>query len=87
MAEDPEVAAIRAGIRKKFNELEECRKLLRSQMTKDIEIRFWLGEKIRIQNRNRINRVIHKTMSHKTEEKMQKKMKMILQVDENLAHV
>ena len=32
-------------------------------------------------------RVIHKKLSHKTEDKMQEKMKMILQVDENLAHL
>ena len=32
-------------------------------------------------------RVIHKKMSHKTEDKMQEKMKMILQVDEILAHI
>ena len=31
-------------------------------------------------------RVIHKKLSHKTEDKMQGKMKMIFQVDENLAH-
>ena len=34
-----------------------------------------------------IYRVIHKKLSHKTEDKMQEKMKMILQVDENLAHL
>ena len=32
-------------------------------------------------------RVIHKKLSHKTEDKMQEKMKIILQVDENLAHI
>ena len=32
-------------------------------------------------------RVIHKKLSHKTEDKMQEKMKMILQFDENLAHL
>ena len=32
-------------------------------------------------------RVIHKKLSHETEDKMQEKMKMILQVDENLAHL
>ena len=32
-------------------------------------------------------RVIHKKLSHKTEDKMQEKMKMILQADENLAHL
>ena len=32
-------------------------------------------------------RVIHKKLSHKTEDKMQEKMKMILQVDEILAHI
>ena len=32
-------------------------------------------------------RVIHKKLSHKTEDKMQEKRKMILQVDENLAHI
>ena len=32
-------------------------------------------------------RVIHKKMSHKTEDKMQEKMKRILQVDENWAHI
>ena len=32
-------------------------------------------------------RVTHKKLSHKTEDKMQEKMKMILQVDENLAHI
>ena len=32
-------------------------------------------------------RVIHNKLSHKTEDKMQEKMKMILQVDENLAHI
>ena len=32
-------------------------------------------------------RVIHKKLSHKTENKMQEKMKMILQVDENLAQI
>ena len=31
--------------------------------------------------------VIHKKLSHKTEDKMQEKMKIILQVDENLAHI
>ena len=32
-------------------------------------------------------RVIHKRLSYKTEDKMQEKIKMILQVDENLAHL
>ena len=32
-------------------------------------------------------RVIHKKVSRKTEDKMQEKKKMILQVDENLAHL
>ena len=32
-------------------------------------------------------RVIHKKLSHKTKDKMQEKMKMIFQVDENLAHI
>ena len=32
-------------------------------------------------------RVIHKKLSHKTEDKMQEKIKMILQVEENLAHI
>ena len=32
-------------------------------------------------------RVIHKKLSYKTEDKMQEKLKMILQVDENLAHI
>ena len=31
--------------------------------------------------------VIHKKVSHETEDKMQEKMKMILQVDGNLAHL
>ena len=42
---------------------------------------------LKIQNRNFKYRVIHKKLSHKTEDKMQEKMKMILQVDENLAHI
>ena len=32
-------------------------------------------------------RVIHKKVSHKTEDKMDEKLKMILQKDENLAHI
>ena len=32
-------------------------------------------------------RVIHKNLSHNFEDKMQEKIKMILQVDENLAHL
>ena len=32
-------------------------------------------------------RVIHKKLSHKTEDKMQEKMKMILQANENWAHI
>ena len=32
-------------------------------------------------------RVLPKKLSHKTEDKMLEKMKMILQVDENLAHL
>ena len=34
-----------------------------------------------------INRVIRKKLFHKSEEKIQEKMKMILQKDENLVHI
>ena len=55
--------------------------------------RFFVGRKGKIKEKRekgkkeRRYRVIHKKLSHKTEDKMQEKMKMILQVNENLAHL
>ena len=50
------------------------------------ELLFWQNL-MNIENILYLCRVIHKMLSHKTDDKMQEKMKMILQIDENLAHL